>query len=55
MDEKYVIITNEAFSKPMSKESAIKSVKEYDKNGIIGYIISAKDANRTETRKLLFP
>lgn len=46
MDKKYVVITNEAFSEPMSKKDAIKSVKEYDSKGVVGYIVSEEEANR---------
>lgn len=49
MNQKYVIITNETFSEPMSKEDAIKSVKEYDKEGVIGYIVSEEEAKRIGT------
>lgn len=49
MNKKYIIITNEAFSEPMSKENAIKSVKEYDKKGITGYIVSEEEAKRIGT------
>ena len=46
MDEKYVIVTENKFSDPMSREEAIKAVKEYDKEGITGYIVSEEEAKR---------
>lgn len=49
MNKKYVIITDHEFSDPMSKENAIKSVKEYDSKGVIGYIVSEEEANKIGT------
>ena len=42
VDEKYIVITNNNFSEPMSKEDAIKVVKDYDNKGVVGYIVSEK-------------
>lgn len=49
MDKKYVVITKEKFSEPMTKQDAIKSVKEYDTRGVSGYIVSEEEANRIGT------
>jgi len=46
MDEKYIVVTENQFSDPMQKEDAIKVVKEYDKKGINGYIVSEEEAKR---------
>lgn len=46
LDEKYIVITNDNFSEPMSKKDAIKLVKEYDNKGIVGYIVSEEEAKR---------
>ena len=46
MDEKYIVITNNNFSEPMAKEDAIKVVKDYDNKGVVGYIVSEKEAKR---------
>lgn len=48
MNEKYVVVTKNKFSDPMSREDAIKAVKEYDKKGISGYIVSEEEAKRIE-------
>ncbi len=46
MDEKYVIVMENKFSPSMSKEDAVKAVKEYDRKGITGYIVSEEEAKR---------
>lgn len=46
MSQRYIVITDDKFSEPMSKEEAIKLVKEYDSKGIVGYIVSEEEANR---------
>lgn len=46
MENKYVVIAEKKFSNPMSREEAIKVVKEYDKKGITGYIVSQEEAKR---------
>lgn len=46
MDEKYVIVMENKFSPSMSKEDAIKAVKEYDRKGVTGYIVSEEEAKR---------
>jgi len=46
MNEKYIVVTENQFSDPMQKEDAIKAVKEYDKKGINGYIVSEEEAKR---------
>jgi hypothetical protein len=49
MEQRFVVITNNNFSEPMSRENAIKMVKEYDKKGIDGYIVSEDEAKRIKT------
>ncbi|NLX61807.1 MAG: hypothetical protein GXZ06_04700 [Tissierellia bacterium] len=46
MEERYVVVTDDKFSEPMSKEEAIKMVKSYDSQNIIAYIISEEEAKR---------
>lgn len=46
MDQKYIVIANNNFSEPMSRENAIKMVKDYDKKGVTGYIVSEEEAKR---------
>ena len=46
VDQKYIVITNNNFSDPMEKKDAIKAVKEYDKKGVTGYIVSEEEAKR---------
>lgn len=46
MDQKYIVITNNNFSEPMSRENAIKMVKDYDRKGVTGYIVSEEEAKR---------
>ena len=49
MDQKFVVITNEKFSEPMSKEDAIKKVKSYDNKAINAYMVSEEEAKRIKT------
>ena len=49
MNERYIVVTSENFSQPMSKEDAIKAVKDYEKEGITGYIISEEEAKRIKS------
>lgn len=46
MDQKYIVVTNNKFSDTMSREEAIKTVKDYDKKGVTGYIVSEEEARR---------
>ncbi len=46
MDQKYIVVTNNKFSDPMSREEAIKAVKDYDNKGVTGYIVSEEEARR---------
>lgn len=46
MNQKYIVIANDNFSQPMSREEAIRTVKDYDSKGILGYIVSEKEAER---------
>jgi len=46
MDQKYIVVTENQFSDPMQREDAIKIIKEYDKKGITGYIVSEEEAKR---------
>ena len=49
MEEKYVVVTDDNFSEPMSKQEAIKSVKNYNSQNITAYIISEEEAKRIKT------
>lgn len=49
MSEKYVIITDDKFSEPMSREDAIKAVKNYDNKAISAYMVSEEEAKRIKT------
>lgn len=49
MDQKFVVVTNDVFSNPMSKQDAIKAVKSYDHKGVTAYIVSEKEAKRIKT------
>ncbi|HSH36681.1 hypothetical protein [Schnuerera sp.] len=46
MNDKYIVITDNKFSEPMSKNEAIKLVKDYDNQGIVGYIVSEEESKR---------
>ncbi|MCT4509226.1 MAG: hypothetical protein N4A48_10840 [Tepidibacter sp.] len=46
--ERYVIIRsdNKSISKPMDRQKAISTVKDYDKQGISSYIVSEDEGKR---------
>ena len=46
MEEKYVVVTEDKFSEPMSKAEAIETLKNYDRQNITAYIISEEEAKR---------
>ena len=46
MSQRYIVVTDDNFSEPMSKDEAIKMVKDYDSKGIVGYIVSEEEAKR---------
>ncbi|MCF6461174.1 hypothetical protein [Clostridium sp. Cult3] len=46
MSQRYIVVTDNNFSEPMSKDEAIKAVKDYDSKGIVGYIVSEEEAKR---------
>lgn len=48
MTERYVVRTDNVITKPMSRDEAIKTVKEYDKQGISAYIVSEDEGKRLE-------
>lgn len=48
MKERYVVRTESGISKSMSREEAIKKVKDYDKEGISAYILSEDEGKRVE-------
>lgn len=48
MTEKYVVRTDNVLTKPMSRDEAIKMVKDYDKQGISAYIVSEDEGKRLE-------
>lgn len=49
MKQRYVVVAEDKFSDPMSKEEAIKMVKSYDSKDVTAYIVSEKEAKRIET------
>ncbi|WP_099189220.1 hypothetical protein [Tepidibacter mesophilus] len=51
--EKYVIIRsdNKSISKPMDRQQAISTVKNYDKQGISSYIVSEDEGSRIAKNK----
>ncbi|EOD01412.1 hypothetical protein [Caldisalinibacter kiritimatiensis] len=55
MEQRYVIRTNDGFSQPMTREQAIKMVKEYDKQGISAYIVSEEEGERIKKNKFNKP
>ena len=46
MSQRYIVVTDNNFSEPMSKDVAIKAVKDNDSKGIVGYIVSEEEAKR---------
>ena len=46
MNDRYVIVTNNSFSSPMTRDEAIEKAKEYDQKGISGSIVSEDEARR---------
>ncbi len=46
MEQKFVVVTDEKFSHPMSRKDAIELVKSYDNKQITAYIISEEEAKR---------
>lgn len=48
MTERYVVRTDNVITKSMSRDEAIKKVKEYDKQGISAYIVSEDEGKRLE-------
>ncbi|WP_425447055.1 hypothetical protein [Dethiothermospora halolimnae] len=55
MTEKYVVRTDEKITNPMSREEAIKMVKDYDKQGISAYIVSEDEGERLKNSKFNVP
>lgn len=49
MEERYVVVTDDNFSEPMSKEEAVKKLKSYDNQDVTAYIISEEEAKRVKT------
>ena len=49
MEQKFVVVTDEKFSHPMSRKDAIELVKSYDNKQVTAYIISEKEAKRIKT------
>lgn len=49
MEQRYVVVTSNNFSEPMSREEAMKMVKEYDQRGMDGYIVSEDEAKRIKS------
>lgn len=48
MTERYMVRTDNVITKPMSRDEAIKMVKQYDKQGISAYIVSEDEGKRLE-------
>ena len=46
MDQKFIVVTNEKFSHPMSRKDAIELVKSYDNKQVTAYIVSEEEAKR---------
>lgn len=46
MNKRYVVRTDAAISEPMTREEALKQVKNYDQQGISAYIISEEEGQR---------
>ncbi|KAB3535295.1 hypothetical protein F8154_06805 [Alkaliphilus pronyensis] len=46
MDQKFMVRTDSGISSTMSRSEAIKTVKEYEKNGINAYIVSEDEGKR---------
>ncbi|MTI65904.1 MAG: hypothetical protein FH753_04800 [Firmicutes bacterium] len=51
MDEKYVVKTDNDYSKPMKRTEAINMVKQYADEGVSAYIISEDEAKRIKNSK----
>ena len=49
MEQKFIVVADDVFSSPMSKEDAIKAVKSYDHKGVTAYIVSEEEAKRIES------
>lgn len=49
MKQRYVVVSKNSFSEPMSREEAMKMVKEYDQRGMGGYIVSEDEAKRIKS------
>jgi hypothetical protein len=49
MDQKFVVVIDDKFSHPMSKDEAIKTVKSYDHKGVTAYMVSEEEAKRIKT------
>ena len=49
MGEKFVVVVNEKFSEPMSKEEAIKKVKSYDDKTVNAFMVSETEAQRIKS------
>ena len=49
MEQKFVVVVDENFSEPMSKEEAIKKVKSYDTKIVNAYMVSIEEAEKIKT------
>ncbi len=52
---RFVVRTDKEISTPMSREEAIKAVKEYEKKGISAYIVSEDEGERLKNSKFNTP
>ncbi len=55
MSEKYVVRTDSVISNPMSRDKAVKMVKQYDNQGISAYIVSEDEGERLKNSKFNTP
>ncbi len=55
MDKKYVICTDASISQPMTRDEAIKKVKEYDQQGVSAYIVSEEEGSRIKDSEFRTP
>ena len=50
MENKYIVRADQSNSNPMSREEAIKKVKEYEQQGVMAYIVSEEEGSRLEDK-----
>lgn len=55
MEQRYIVRTDKELSEPMSRDKAIKMVKNYARQGISAYIVSEEEGNRLKTQEFNIP